>query len=728
MKRSPIALAVACALGLAAQAQEKPAADTPPKDPEAVQVEKISVSARRREESLEDVPVAETAFSAADLDKKNVQDLGDLQSQVPNLTIYASRATNTTLTAFIRGIGQADPLWGVDPGVGLYFDDVYMARPQGALLDVFDVQRIEVLRGPQGTLYGKNTIGGAIKYVSRPLSPVAGGSAEVGYGSYDERHLKASLDGAGDGGTWRSRIAVARVKRDGFGTNTITGEQASDADTDAARVSVGYFAPGLPLTIVASADATNDDSHVRGFQRMGVNAFDPLHSPPSTSFYDIASGMPTINFARNRGGALTATWTPSESWTMKSITSYRRSSAAETIDFDGLPQPIADVSGDFNDRQQTEELQALYTGSSGATGVIGLYYFDGSAGGHVFNNFLNLQFAESASTVYTTSKAAYVDWNLPLAQRWNLDAGARFTQEQKHAVVLNQAFANATFITPIANLADFDKTLTVSNTSPKVSLQYEVSGNANLYGTYSRGFKSGGFNIRANNLAVPDSSHPYLDEKLDTYELGAKFASDDGRFAANAALFHNEYRNVQLSVFTTYTQANGTPAFYGDFTNAGKAHMDGAELEFAWRPDRSWNISGFISTLNAKYDEFMSGGVNIASTQKFTNAPKMQLALNVERIDKPGFGGTLRTLLGYSYRTKVYPTTDLSEVIAQPAYGLWSAGVIWERDQHWKFSLNGSNLSNVHYRTDGYNIPALYILDGFYGPPRQVMARVSYLY
>lgn len=728
MKRSPIALAVACALGFAAHAQEKPPTDAPPKDPEAVKVEKISVSARRREESLEDVPVAVTAFTASDLDKLNVQNLGDLQTQVPNLTIYASRATNTTLTAFIRGIGQADPLWGVDPGVGLYFDDVYMARPQGSLLDVFDVQRIEVLRGPQGTLYGKNTIGGAIKYVSRPLSANPGGFAEIGFGNYNERHLKASADGATDQGEWRGRVAVAGLRRDGFGTNTLTGEQVSDQSTDAGRVSFGYFPTGLPLTVVASADAANDNSHVRGFQRMALNAFDPAKTPAATDRYDIASGMPTINYTHNRGAALTAAWTPSATWAFKSISSYRRNEAAETIDFDGLPPPIADVYGDFNDRQKTQELQALYTGPNGATGVMGLYYFDGDAGGHVFNNFLNLQFAQSASTVYTTSKAAYADWNFPLGARWNLDAGARFTREEKRAVVLNQAFSNATFTKPIATLADFDKTLTTSNTSPKVSLQYEAAANANLYATYSRGFKSGGFNIRANNLAVPDSSHPYLDEKLDSFELGAKFATNDGSFAANAAIFHNNYRNVQLSVFTSYTQANGTPGFYGDFTNAGKAHIDGAELELAWRPDRHWNVAGFLSGLHAVYDEFISSGVDISSTQKFTNAPKFQASVNVERIDKPSFGGTLRTIVGYSYRTKVYPTTDLSEVIAQPDYGLWSAGIAWERDAHWRFSLNGSNLSDVKYRTDGYNIPALHILDGFYGPPRQVMARVSYRY
>ena len=135
----------------------------------ATTLDAVKVTARKREETLQEVPVAVTAFTADALDKLNVEDLSDLDAQVPNLTIYAARGSSSTLTAYIRGVGQSDPLWGVDPGVGIYMDDVYIARPQGALLDVFDVERIEVLRGPQGTLYGKNTIGGAIKYVSKPL-------------------------------------------------------------------------------------------------------------------------------------------------------------------------------------------------------------------------------------------------------------------------------------------------------------------------------------------------------------------------------------------------------------------------------------------------------------------------------------------------------------------------------------------------------------------------------
>jgi iron complex outermembrane receptor protein len=172
--RLTAAVVTALMLPMLAVAQAPAAADpsAAPKEEEKSQASSLSqvtVTARKREETIADVPVAVTAYTADSLDKLNVEDIGDLDAFVPNLTIYAARGSTSTVTAYIRGVGQADPLWGVDPGVGIYLDDVYIARPQGALLDVFDVERIEVLRGPQGTLYGKNTIGGAIKYVSSPL-------------------------------------------------------------------------------------------------------------------------------------------------------------------------------------------------------------------------------------------------------------------------------------------------------------------------------------------------------------------------------------------------------------------------------------------------------------------------------------------------------------------------------------------------------------------------------
>ncbi|WP_457395390.1 TonB-dependent receptor plug domain-containing protein, partial [Roseateles sp. P5_E1] len=189
MKRKYLSLAIGSVLVSALSSPVVWAQDATPsgatnRDAKATNLGTVTVTARKREETLQSVPVAVTAFTADALDKLNVEDLSDLDALVPNLTIYAARGSSSTVTAYIRGIGQSDPLWGVDPGVGIYLDDVYIARPQGALLDVFDVDRVEVLRGPQGTLYGKNTIGGAIKYLSRGLPHAFDGNASITVGNY----------------------------------------------------------------------------------------------------------------------------------------------------------------------------------------------------------------------------------------------------------------------------------------------------------------------------------------------------------------------------------------------------------------------------------------------------------------------------------------------------------------------------------------------------------------
>ncbi|HET6783678.1 MAG TPA: TonB-dependent receptor plug domain-containing protein, partial [Pseudoxanthomonas sp.] len=235
MKRKHLSLAIGCILlAPSAWAQEAaPAAETVS---EATTLDKITVTARKREETIQEVPIAVTAFTPETLDKLNVQDLADLDAQVPNLTIYAARGSSSTATAYIRGIGQADPLWGVDPGVGIYLDDVYIARPQGALLDVFDVGRIEVLRGPQGTLYGKNTIGGAIKYISRGLPKTFDGFGSITVGNYNQLDVKAAVGGPIGSDAFRGRLSVASLNRDGFGENLLTGQPVSDKEILAARL------------------------------------------------------------------------------------------------------------------------------------------------------------------------------------------------------------------------------------------------------------------------------------------------------------------------------------------------------------------------------------------------------------------------------------------------------------------------------------------------------------
>jgi iron complex outermembrane receptor protein len=275
-------------------------------------------------------------------------------------------------------------------------------------------------------------------------------------------------------------------------------------------------------------------------------------------------------------------------------------------------------------------------------------------------------------------------------------------------------------------VADFDRTVDFQNLSPKVSLDYRLTPDILLYGLATRGFKSGGFNIRANAVAVPRSAEPFKDEQVDSFELGSKMALLDQRLFLNLAYFYNNYKDIQLSVFTSFIGADGTPQFFGDFTNAGKGTVQGVEVEYQWLPTRNWLVSGNLAWLDAEYDEFITRGVNVADSQRFTNAPEFSGAVNVEYRTDLANRGNLAARVGYTYQSEVYPTTDLSEAIKQEGYGLLNASVIWKVSDAWTFSLHGSNLADKEYRTTGYNIPALGILTGFYGPPRQYSLTARY--
>ncbi len=743
MKRKILSLAIGGALLAPAAWAQDAATSQAAQDRSATTLDAVTVTARKREETLQDVPVAVTAFTAETLDKLNIQDLGDLGAQVPNLTIYAARGSSSTATAYIRGVGQADPLWGVDPGVGIYLDDVYIARPQGALLDVFDVERIEVLRGPQGTLYGKNTIGGAIKYISRGLPSETSGFAQITVGNYNQLDAKAAIGGSigGADSGLRARLSVASMNRDGFGTNLFTGQHVSDKEINAARLQIGAYASD-ELDFQFALDWMDDQSGVRGSKMLGPNRFTtsplPVFAPltafgpnlPLDSRYDIRSGMPNVNDTQMKGASATVNWRPNDNWAFKYVVAKRESDTETNIDFDNTPAKIADVKAFYSDSQVSNELQANYDGGGRARGVMGLYLFSGDAGGQVLNNFFNLSFGDTQGVVNTESVAVYADWTFDLTDRLSLSAGARFTDEDKHAFARNIGYTDATFTRPNGVIAaNFDKTVNFKNVSPKISLDYEVTPDILLYGLASRGFKSGGYNIRANTTAVPRSGEPFDDEKVDSYEVGSKMAFFDGRLFLNAAAFHNIYEDIQLSVFTQFIDGAGNPQFFGDFTNAGKGTVDGVEVEYQWLPTANWLISGNLAWLDAKYDEFITGGVNVADSQRFTNAPEFSGAMNVEYRTDLANRGNLSARVGYSYQSEVWPTTDLSPAIRQDGYGLVNAGVIWNLDDSWTVSLQGTNLADKEYRTTGYNInAALGVLTGFYGPPRQYSLSVRYAF
>ena len=711
-------------------------------DPAAPQTasEEIVVTARKREENVQEVPIAVTVVTADKLEEAAATDLSELQTQVPNLSVYQGRNQSTTLTAFMRGIGQADPLWGVDPGVGLYMDDVYIARPQGALLDVYDVERIEVLRGPQGTLYGKNTIGGAIKYVSRPLTDDRTATVSLTAGEYSTMDVKASIGGALVPGKVRGKLAFASLNRDGYGENLLTGRDVSDRKTFAARGAIDWLATDT-LKVAFAADYTKDDAEPKGYQRLIPNRLCPAFGvtcPTNDSRWDTNSGLAPLNGTESMGGSMVISTPLSAGWDFKSITAYRESDSENNIDFDTTPARIVDVTATYYDEQLTEELQFVYDAGGKFSGVVGAYYFDGEAGGLVKNIFANAQFGTTNGKTFTDSIALFGDGSYSFSDKLTINGGLRATRETKNGVAFNAGFANDQFTTPVVVLADYDKEATFDSIAPKFGVDYKFRENILGYVSLSRGFKSGGFNVRAQSNVFPKSAEPFDDEVLTVGEIGLKSVLGDGRLVLNSALFHGKYEDIQVSTFTAF-DANGDgveESFFGNFINAGNATMNGLEVEFdASTQTIDWlSINGYLSYLDLEPDEFLdANNDHFVDTQVITNAPDWTGGLRFN-FDFPVLGGLLTASAGGAYRSDSVLTNEggsfagvAVKPIVQDAYAIYDAWVSWlSPDATWRFGLNAKNITDEAYLTNGYNIPALGILTGSYGAPRTVLATVEY--
>ena len=723
----------------APQASASPA-PTPTPDPgtpaNVKRAEDVTVTARRKEENVQVVPLAVTVKTGRDLEVAAVADISGLQGEVPNLSIYAGRNQQTTLTAFMRGVGQADPLWGVDPGVGLYLDDVYIARPQGALLDVYDVQRIEVLRGPQGTLYGKNTIGGAIKYVSRDLVDKWQGGASYTGGNYSNHDFRGSVSGALVEGKLRARVAGGSFRHSGFGKNLFTGKDVSDKDTRAFRGGLDWL-PSSSVKVQVSYDRTKDDAQPKGLTRLAANALCPAFSggpcPPEANIFDTRSGLVPINSTDAQGSALNLHWTINPKWRFRSISAYRKSNSENSIDFDTTPGRIADVFATYHDKQTTQEFQLLHDSGDKVSGIIGFYYMDGEAGGLVKNIFVNSSFGTTDGTVKTKSYAGFIDGSYHLNSKLTLNAGARVTDEKKTAHVYNAAYANDTFSRVIVVAAAFDKSKSFTSVAPRVGLDYRFSDHVMGYVSGSRGFKSGGFNVRANTISAPGSDQPFTDEILDVAEVGLKSVLFNRKLVLNTAAFYGNYKDVQVSTFTT---AGGV--FFGRFLNAGNAKLKGLEMEFdASAVGFSWlGFSGQASFLGVDADPLDNNRDGFVDTQVITNAPRFTGTIRTTVRHAAGRGLFVGSA-GYAYRDDSTLTNEGGQYpgrpgtpllpITQKAYGLWDAYLSWlAPGGKWRLAVNGKNLADKAYLTNGYNIPSLGILQGAQGNPRTLTGTVEF--
>ena len=727
----------ALSLAPVVSAQEAPKA-------EAKDNGEVVVTARRRSEFLKDVPISVSSFSGETLSKSGASDITALQQQAPNMTLQTARGSNSTLIGFIRGVGQQDPLWGFEPGVGLYIDDVYIARPQGAVLDVYDVQRIEVLRGPQGTLYGRNTIGGAIKYVTKPLSLTRPAfDAKVALGSFNQRDLIVS-GSVPLSSSFAIGAAVADLKHDGYGKNLLTGAQQYNKDVLAYRVSA-LFKPNADFSATFNYDNYLDKSNARHGHRevvaLGASpAFtNPAYGNPPAGLYDTYAGLGDKNRVKNDGESIAMEYKLNDQITLKSITSARKGSTQTNIDFDNTPAKLLDVPAKYDDTQETQEFQLLYSGQNWST-VAGLYYLNATASG-AFDTIVSNGGATvaTAGKVRTQSVAAFFDASLKLSDKLSISFGGRGTDDKKRGSVYRATylgspspFFGGTQSAAFLLRTNYTNTRKFSRFTPKASLSYKFNSDVTGYMSIGEGFKSGGFDMRGDAIFTPSTVNGYAPETVVTSEAGLKGTAFDHHLNFGTAIFHSDYTDMQI---THQTPVGATVA--SQVENAGKAHVNGFEFEGNLKVNDMVSANATIGYLDAKYDRFISYDIisasyaNLASSAKFQMTPKW--TNNFGMTFKGNIaGGAFSVNPTASYRSDMQMFEFAAPLLDQKAYWLYNLNMNWTAPAgHIRMGVYGKNLSDKHYKTGGYNFPGAALgnsVVSFYGAPRTWTFQLEYKY
>jgi iron complex outermembrane receptor protein len=733
------------ALASPAIAQDAPAQTDPAEAPAAAEEaeatgDSIVVTARRRDERLQDVPIAISAYTGAQLEREGATDITDIGDTTPNVTIENSRATNSTLTAFIRGIGQQDPVAGFEQGVGLYLDDVYLNRPQGSVLDIYDVERIEILRGPQGTLYGRNTIGGAIKYVTKRLPDVPRVNLRLTVGTYNQFDAVATASyPVAD--MFRIGASVARLKRDGFGTNVTTGQDNYNKDVLAGRVSAEIGSDDNAL-LRLSADHTKDTSLARGGHRLipGIVSGTPVMD----DVFDTAGGqLDPRQRVRNKGAAAHGQLRVTDWLKLKSITALRKDKSLGPIDFDASPLVDVDVPGIYKNKQFSQEFQAEVNRGPLA-GVLGAYYLDADAQ-TIFDVRLSTTFAGftafTDSDVNTKTWAVFGDFTYDINEQFAVSVGARYTDDQRKATVFRQSYLGGG--APIFGglgipfggaTSNFSGERTDTAFTPRASVSFKPNSDHHIYASFSQGFKGGGFDPRGQSTQAPDLDGDGVDaddiydymtfepEKVTSYELGWKGSLFDKRVFAGVALFHADYTDMQIPASVPCI-VSGIPSFCGLTSNAGKARIRGVEFEgnarvFGDPGGSRLNFAWSLGYLDAEFKEFETllavdenmvpfpGGpqvVDVADHRKIQNTPEWT-ASGTLSYTTPLAGGSLNVNSTLAYRSKSQQFEIATPMLDQKGFSIWNAAATYELPGgHWTVGLYGKNLTNKKYISAGYN-------------------------
>ncbi|HEY0686577.1 MAG TPA: TonB-dependent receptor [Steroidobacter sp.] len=687
---------------------------------ESSELEEVLVTAQRRGERLQDVPITVTVLDADQIQQARVQQIGDVANRTPGLSFDAYPASQPRV--FIRGIGSPDRGAAGDPSAAVFLDEIYLGRPAAVAFDAFDVERIEVLKGPQGTLYGRNVVGGAINVLSRrPNLAAFDAGAEITVGNYQKIDGAAFVNTPFADGKAALRASGSWRTHDGYVRNTFTGNRVDDQDTSSARLQLAAE-PSDSVRLSFTLDGTRDRA-----TGPAQHVFDLDEGADEAAFW-------TVDRDRDRTAGATEGYQNRDTWgarvqadwdvsfaTLTYLGSYRTLDYENSYDFDGgnATTNLIDIGGGEQEQSDfySNEVRISSLPGGDVSWVAGLYNF-GSDTDRLDNLALNVA-GDLLDEIYTQratldSYAVFGDVTWALTDRFSVTGGVRYSRDEKEYRVSNTA---GDAIVRAQERFDVTVARNYDATTYRVGASFTPAEDHLLYVMVSRGFKSGGFQDTPASAA--DAADDFEPEYATQYELGQKSTFADGALIWNNTLFLLDYTDLQtrrvldnLSIVTD---------------NAGEATIQGFETYLTWRAFAGARLTVSYAYTDATFDEFVPApGVDYAGN-RISRTPEHKVVVSPAYEWQLPRGATLSFAADYSYESRIFDdNSNEGPEVRDPTHFVDARVIYTSTDEKWAVSLWGKNLTDELTRT--FQATFLGANFGAYNPPRTYGATFSWNY
>ena len=689
------AWALLCALAPTAEAAAADAAESTP--PTAI-VEEVVVTARKREEALSDVPAAITVLDRAGIRARGLAELNQLEKFAPNVVqTHFGQGNTGHAGVFIRGIGMQDHIITTDPAVGIYLDGVYLGRNMGANMDLTNIERVEMARGPQGSLSGRNTLGGAINIVTRKPSGEGVAHVDVKAGSRGRLDGNAFADVA-LGGNASLALSAGGKSRDGVGRALLI----DDPQADIGEIGQGFGRVALrwqgarDIRIQATADLSRSDQGVSPHEVQVVNADNPFglrqaDQPPNPDDTFSLNNELTATRDRTRGVSLSVDWDIADRLRLSTIASYRDMWFAGGLDNEKVAATLMEFPERGEADQRTLEVR-LGGVAEGVDWVAGLYLFN-EAGYNdspfVFRTTpaagepLVIPTADFDGRLYveqqTNSSAVYAHANVDLSPRWTLGFGVRRTRDEKDGLGRLHYFA-----------APAERRDSWAETTGDISLTLRLRPGLNVFASYARGYQAGGYPPRP--FAGPQVFVAFDPTFADSFELGVKGAFAD-RLELNAAAFHVRYTDLAMQVSELIGQG-----FLTLTRNAAESVATGVELEGVWQTTPNFDVAFALGYINVEIAAVDAGVLGVKPGDSPALVPKTTASLSPRYVRVLRSGAEMTARLDYYHRGRMFGQPVNSVLNEMAAVRLANVNLAWiSPARRWRLSLYGHNIGNERY-------------------------------